>query len=62
MTTVKFGSSYRRRAMTRASAAHNSPRRKAGWVLTLGCVEKRAETAQIASIKTGGTLRSLLIA
>jgi hypothetical protein len=47
--------------MLRASAAQDSPRRKAGWELTLGCVEKREETAQTARIRTGGRVSALLL-
>lgn len=57
--TVIFGSSYRRKAMSRAGFAHESPRRNAGSVLTCGCVENRAATAQTASMRTGGTVPAL---
>jgi hypothetical protein len=45
--------------MSRASDAHSSPLRNAGVVLSFGCVEKRAETAQTANINTGGTVPAL---
>jgi len=45
--------------MSRASDAHSSPLKKAGVVLSFGCVENRAETEQTASIRTGGTVPAL---
>ena len=56
---VIFGSSYRRNDMSLAGFAQDSPRRKAGSLLTCGWVEKRAEIAQTAKIKTGGTVPAL---
>jgi hypothetical protein len=43
----------------RASKAHSSPLKKAGVVLSFGCVEKRAEIAQTARINTGGKVPAL---
>jgi hypothetical protein len=45
--------------MSRASDAHSSPLKKAGVVLSFGCVENRAEIAHTASIRTGGTVPAL---
>lgn len=47
--------------MLRASAAQDSPRKKAGWELTFGCVENLAETAHTARIRTGGRVSALLL-
>lgn len=58
---VIFGHSYRFNTIFRASAAHDSPRRKAGSELTLGCVENRAETAHTARMRTGGSVPALPI-
>lgn len=56
---VILGQSYLLVTILRASQAHSSPRRKAGVVLSFGCVENRAEIAHTASIKTGGTVPAL---
>lgn len=56
---VIFGHSYRLITILRASEAHSSPLKKAGVVLSLGCVENRADTAQTARIKTGGRVPAL---
>ena len=54
-----LGSSYRRSTISLAGFAHDSPRRKAGSVLTCGCVEKRAAIAQTARMRTGGIVPAL---
>lgn len=54
-----FGQSYLLVTIFLASHAHSSPLKKLGVVLSFGWVEKRAETAHTASIKTGGTVPAL---
>jgi hypothetical protein len=54
-----FGHSYRLITILRASEAQSSPLRNAGVVLSFGCVEKRADMAQTARIKTGGRVPAL---
>ncbi len=54
-----LGHSYRRMTMLRASEAHSSPLKKAGVVLSFGCVENRAEIAHTARISTGGSVPAL---
>lgn len=61
MIIVMLGSSYRLIAMSRAGAAHSSPRRKAGSVLICGWVEKRAEIEQTARTSTGGNVPALIM-
>lgn len=56
---VRLGWSYLSKAILLAGAAQHSPRRKAGSEATAGCVEKRAETAQMANMRTGGTFSEL---
>lgn len=56
---VIFGHSYLLVNMSRAAAAHSSPRRKLGLVLSLGWVEKRADMAQTERIRTGGKAPAL---
>lgn len=56
---VMLGHSYRFITISRASDAHSSPLKKAGVVLSFGCVENRAETAHTASMRTGGTVPAL---
>ena len=58
---VMFGHSYLFVTISRASAAQSSPLKNAGVVLSFGCVEKRAEIAHTARIKTGGTVPALWI-
>lgn len=54
-----LGQSYLLVTIFRASHAHSSPLRKFGVVFSFGCVEKRADIAHTASIKTGGTVPAL---
>ncbi len=56
---VMLGSSYLFKEISLAGAAQHSPRRKAGSEPSWGCVEKRADIAQTAKIRTGGTLPAL---
>lgn len=58
---VILGHSYRLMTISRASEAQSSPLRNSGFDLNIGCVEKRADIAQIASVKTGGTVPLLEI-
>lgn len=59
MRIVMFGHSYLLVIMSRAAAAHSSPRRKFGCVLSLGWLEKRADTAHTESTRTGGKAPAL---
>ena len=54
-----FGHSYRLVTIFRASDAHSSPLRNTGVPLIFGWVEKRADMAQTANIKTGGIVPAL---
>jgi hypothetical protein len=56
---VMLGHSYLLITISRASDAHSSPLKKAGVVLSFGWVENRAEMAQTASMRTGGTVPAL---
>lgn len=56
---VILGHSYLLVMISRAAAAHSSPRRKLGCELSLGWLEKRAETAHTERTKTGGNAPAL---
>lgn len=58
---VIFGHSYLRTTISRAGAAHSSPRRKLFVMANLGCVENLAEMAQTESIRTGGKAPALWV-
>lgn len=55
-----FGHSYRFVRISRATEAHSSPRRKFGFVLSFGWLEKRAAIAHTESIRTGGSVPALV--
>ena len=59
MRMVILGSSYRRNTMSRAGFAHDSPRKNAVSVPICGWSENRAEIAQTARMRTGGTVPAL---
>jgi len=56
---VRFGHSYLFVRMSRAAAAHSSPRRKLGCVASFGWLEKRADTAHTERTSTGGKAPAL---
>lgn len=56
---VRFGHSYLFVTMSRAAAAHSSPRKKAGEVFSLGWFENRADMAHTERMRTGGKVPAL---
>ena len=56
---VMLGHSYLFVTISRAAAAHSSPRRKFGLELSFGWFEKRAAMAQTERIRTGGKAPAL---
>lgn len=56
---VILGHSYLFVTMSRAAAAHSSPRKKAGEVFNLGWFENRADMAHTERMRTGGKVPAL---